>query len=152
VHLLGDSVYGTIAKNVRFLSIFLVGALYYLHREKVHFTNRGAAVAVGVLVPLMFFRLTAEASFAALGGYLIFWFGFRVPAVSSIGRNTDISYGVYLYAWPLQNSIIWLHPEIDPWVLCFFSTVGAVILGFLSWVLVEKPAMNILRARRKRSA
>jgi peptidoglycan/LPS O-acetylase OafA/YrhL len=149
VSLRGDRVLGTLERNVRFLSIFLVGAIYFIFRDRIRFTNLGALIAVTSLIPMFFFHLTAEAAFAVFGGYLIFWFAFKVPVLrlGLIGQDNDISYGVYLYAWPIQSSIVWCNPSINPWVLCLLSMVGAAIFGYASWMIVERPALGWLRTR-----
>jgi peptidoglycan/LPS O-acetylase OafA/YrhL len=147
----GDSVLGTLDKNVRFLSVFLVGGLYYIFRDKIRLTNAGAAIAALLLIPLFLFDLTAETAFSVFGGYVCFWFGLKAPVVQLkfIGPNSnrDISYGLYLYAWPIQNSIIWCNPNITPWSLCLLSVIGAAVFGYASWTLVEAPALAMLRDR-----
>jgi peptidoglycan/LPS O-acetylase OafA/YrhL len=133
---------------VKFFAVFEVGALYYLY--KITFDNFGAVSGALILVAFMLSPFVAEPAFAIFGGYLIFWFALKVPAFSRIGDETDISYGVYLYAWPIQNIIIWNdRTTINPWVLCAGSLAGACVAGYLSWVSVEKPCMGLLRKRRQ---
>lgn len=68
----------------------------------------------------------------------------------------DYSYGLYIYAFPVQQSLMALylaaHPklvvikvkspawEVSPYF--FSSLVGALILAFISWHVVEKPALR----------
>jgi peptidoglycan/LPS O-acetylase OafA/YrhL len=58
----------------------------------------------------------------------------------------DLSYGVYLYAWPVQKLIIWLDAGISPWLVFIQTTAIAGIIAFGSWVLVEKPLLNLKAA------
>ena len=78
----------------------------------------------------------------------------------------DYSYGLYIYAFPVQQSLMALylaaHPHLvvvkgkspawEVWPYFFSSLLGTLILAFLSWHLVEKPALRtcqrISRARR----
>ena len=55
--------------------------------------------------------------------------------------RTDLSYGVYIYAFPTQQllaicGLVWLHPSV------FFvvSAIATLPLAAVSWFLVEKPA------------
>jgi peptidoglycan/LPS O-acetylase OafA/YrhL len=64
--------------------------------------------------------------------------------------RTDLSSGLYIYAFPAQQmlaicGLIWLNP------LLFFvvSAIATLPLAALSWFLVEKPAMS-LKTRLKR--
>jgi peptidoglycan/LPS O-acetylase OafA/YrhL len=131
--------------NIRFAAIFGCGALFYLYRDRIRYDWRPAMLAVCGLVVLMFSSYLAEAALATLGGYVLFWFAFNVksPTLARVGRKVDISYGVYLYAWPVQKLLIWSNPEISPW-LVFIATMAIVSFVALgSWWLVEKPFLNL---------
>ena len=53
----------------------------------------------------------------------------------------DPSYGIYLYAFPVQQSIIYFfHPSVT--VLLWTSTLIAFALGILSWKFVEKKTLQ----------
>jgi peptidoglycan/LPS O-acetylase OafA/YrhL len=53
----------------------------------------------------------------------------------------DPSYGIYLYAFPVQQSIIYFfHPSVT--VLLWTSTIIAFGLGILSWKFVEKKTLQ----------
>jgi peptidoglycan/LPS O-acetylase OafA/YrhL len=54
----------------------------------------------------------------------------------------DPSYGIYLYAFPLQQLLIyWYRPSTL--VLFIASTLGAFVFGYLSWILIEKKALAL---------
>jgi peptidoglycan/LPS O-acetylase OafA/YrhL len=66
-----------------------------------------------------------------------------VGALSRFTRNTDISFGTYIYAWPTQQTIASLVPEMS--VPSMIAVALAIVLpiAFLSWVFVEKPILNL---------
>lgn len=145
----GGFLLGTPHDTTRFTSVFGVGALFYLFRDKVKLTHAGAAAAAGLLFATLFSRHLAEAGVALFGGYLVFWFAFRVPVlrISRFDNAVDVSYGLYLYAWPVQMLIIWNDPHITPWALTSLSLLVATILGYASWTFIEKPALAVRRGR-----
>ncbi|MGP0061685.1 MAG: acyltransferase family protein [Beijerinckiaceae bacterium] len=149
IHLPGSSLVGSPEISIRFAAVFGVGAVYYVFRDKIRLTSFGAVIAATVLVVMLFNHYAAEATFAVLGGYLIFWFAFKVPVfrASRFDNNADISYGLYLYAWPIQSLIIWSDRAVNPWLLCCMSVIGAGILGYASWRLIEKPALHLILRR-----
>jgi len=71
-----------------------------------------------------------------------------------LNLRTDLSYGLYIYAFPIQQllaglGLVFLHP------VAFFAVSTAATLPFaaLSWFIVEKRAMALKhRARMKRAA
>ncbi|BEO24285.1 acyltransferase [Serratia marcescens] len=58
-------------------------------------------------------------------------------------RN-DISYGVYLWGFPIQQAIS-QNLELNPASNIALSIMLSVSIAILSWFLVEKPAMNFAR-------
>ena len=55
----------------------------------------------------------------------------------------DISYGIYLYGWPVQQFILFLFPGIGYYAYMFLSMLIATLFAYISFVWIEKPFMNI---------
>jgi peptidoglycan/LPS O-acetylase OafA/YrhL len=91
-------------------------------------------------------------SIPLFAGYLIFWFAFlpHTERLNQINNKTDISYGTYLYAWPIQELAIRFIPDVSPLVVLLITLVVATSLASLSWLYVEEPcsAFNIRRRQR----
>ncbi|HET8637884.1 MAG TPA: acyltransferase, partial [Acidobacteriaceae bacterium] len=132
---------------VRFAAIFGVGILYYIYRDKVRFTHRGALISALILVLLLFSKRWAETSLAIFGGYLIFWIAFKLPVfrLSKLANKTDLSYGIYLYAWPIASILAWNFRQINPWLLSAITFAGAAAVAYFSWTLVEKPCLALIK-------
>jgi peptidoglycan/LPS O-acetylase OafA/YrhL len=127
----------------RFLFCFSLGALAYLAREHVryHWTMCMAALlATAVLygtrfgVPVL---LLTTALLAIMLGMQ------RYGTVSALTDRYDLSYGVYVYGWPVGQTVLLLAPSIG--LLAFqATTLGlSLLLGLASWVLVERPALQL---------
>jgi peptidoglycan/LPS O-acetylase OafA/YrhL len=66
------------------------------------------------------------------------------PVVRSAGRFGDLSYGVYIYAFPVQQTLIWLVRDRLSWGVVLALTVATTqLLAFASWHLVEKKALRL---------
>jgi peptidoglycan/LPS O-acetylase OafA/YrhL len=69
------------------------------------------------------------------------------PGLRSAGRFGDLSYGVYIYAWPVQQVVV--HTLGGTWATQLLVVVPAVLLlAHLSWRFVESPALRLKPARR----
>jgi peptidoglycan/LPS O-acetylase OafA/YrhL len=64
----------------------------------------------------------------------------RLPSLDHWG---DISYGLYIYAFPIQQMIANIIPDVQPISMFMLSAVVTVTLALLSWHLVEKPALKM---------
>lgn len=125
---------------IRMVGMFCVGSCFYLYRDCIPYRWWIAVVAAGAWVASFPFPAIQEPLFAVAGGYLIFFFAFAVRSklLATINSRTDISYGTYLYAWPITGLLITLFQIRSP-VLLFAATLPAALLaGWLSWHLVER--------------
>jgi peptidoglycan/LPS O-acetylase OafA/YrhL len=57
-------------------------------------------------------------------------------------RANDISYGTYIYGWPVQQTIVAMAPGIS--LTCFAAWSFAVVLplALFSWSVIEQPSLN----------
>lgn len=140
-----ESILGEPYPTLRFAAVFGTGSLFYIFQDRIPWSRLGCFVALAALVIGMSFHHLAERAFAVCGGYLIFWFALRCRPLDS-GRWTeknDISYGLYLYAWPIQNLMIWHFRAIDPWALCASTILLGSVAGLLSWTFVESISLRL---------
>jgi peptidoglycan/LPS O-acetylase OafA/YrhL len=136
--------------QLRLLSPFMVGTCFWLYRDHIALRARYAAVCTLGLVVLMFVPALAEAALVLLGGYVLFWTAFKVTwrPLHTLNAKDDISYGIYLYAWPIGALVAWYWPTVTPVVLALLTFIGAVLFGLGSWHLIEKRAMRWKGRRR----
>ncbi len=62
-------------------------------------------------------------------------------------RGVDLSYGLYLYAWPMQQLVAAFHWASRPATFIAVSAVLAGTCAAISWFAIERPAMAMLRRR-----
>ncbi|CAH1189495.1 hypothetical protein NTGBS_1030029 [Candidatus Nitrotoga sp. BS] len=58
-------------------------------------------------------------------------------------RINDYSYGVYIYAFPIQQTIVTLAPGISPVSLFLFSFPIVALFAIASWHFIEKPCLGL---------
>lgn len=64
------------------------------------------------------------------------------PVLHNAGRWGDVSYGLYLYAFPVQQTLVFTWPTL-PFVLSVLATLLiSLMLALGSWHLIEKPALR----------
>ncbi|WP_119256889.1 acyltransferase family protein [Shinella zoogloeoides] len=80
--------------------------------------------------------------------YLVYCFAFsQATALKRLRGAPDISYGIYIYGFPVQQSLSALFADrFGLLPLTTASLAITVVLASLSWKLVEKPALTRKRA------
>lgn len=82
---------------------------------------------------------------------VVIWLGKLVHP--SIRIRNDVSYGVYIYGWPVAQVLIFLSIKwtipVNPWLLFVMTMVVTLPVAYLSWRFVEKPALNLKRRWRR---
>lgn len=97
-----------------------------------------AAMLAGIPWPSLFVVLAV-----LCGSQMLFAIAFaRVRPWSGWFEQVDISYGVYLYAFPVQQACVWaLHPR-SPVTLMVVAAPITVALAAASWLIIEAPAQR----------
>jgi len=66
--------------------------------------------------------------------------------LSKFGERGDYSYGIYLYAFPVSQAVMYfLGPAVTLPGLMVLSAVGTMICAVLSWRFVEAPSLKLKR-------
>lgn len=75
--------------------------------------------------------------------YSVFWFAY-VPSgwVRTYNSLGDYSYGIYIYAFPIQQSIVALVPDVGLYQMILVAFPLTLIMAILSWHVIEKPALR----------
>ena len=82
--------------------------------------------------------------------YAVFWcaYGPRSAWLLAYNRLGDYSYGIYIYAFPLQGLVVWLWGPMTPFWNIALSLPLTLICAILSWHLIEAPALALRQRRR----
>jgi peptidoglycan/LPS O-acetylase OafA/YrhL len=126
------------------IKCFCIGAVFYLLRCWIKLSLPAAAAFLAFDIALIHFHVphSGGAPFLFALCYLMFAFGFH-PAVRIAGfhRFGDYSYGLYIYAWPLQQLLVpYFHRPLQ---LFAASYLLALIAAILSWRYIEAPSLAL---------
>lgn len=65
-----------------------------------------------------------------------------LPFVLLLKPSSDISYGVYLWGWPVQQTLVTIFPNQSAITNAISAIIVAFLVGLLSWHLIEKPSIQ----------
>ena len=131
--------------------MFSAGALLHQFRDVV--PARWSLVAVSAVIVLAAsflpnYRLVAAIPLA----YAIIVSG-ALLRNERLRLRTDLSYGVYIYAFPIQQLlVIGGLASLNPFVFAVIAAVLVLPVAASSWFLVEKPALSLKSRLKRRGA
>jgi peptidoglycan/LPS O-acetylase OafA/YrhL len=128
---------------------FLAGAVLFYFSSRVRLNAWGALGAITLLGVLAIIR-QVEALGALPLAYILLWAAVAAPrALQMVGSKHDFSYGMYLYAFPLQQMLVVV--GIQRYGLLVFTLASMLLtmpLAMLSWFVVERPSLKLKSFRR----
>jgi len=120
---------------------FVIGMALYRYRAHVQHRLLWllplAALAAGTYGTPWFYEC-----FVLAWSWLIFYLGFATNSfVDRYNQLGDYSYGVYIYAFPVQEILAHEFKGVGPISMMLLAFPIVLILAMFSWHFVEKPAM-----------
>jgi peptidoglycan/LPS O-acetylase OafA/YrhL len=133
---------------LRLFFMFFAGAALFVSRERVRLSARFFLLAlvastVAAIDQHLFFVV-----YTVSLPYLVIYLAY-VPSDTARRYNKvgDYSYGIYIYAFPVQQSLAALMPGISAMAMMAASLLATTGLAALSWHFIERHAIGL----RKRS-
>lgn len=124
--------------------IFGFGGMLYVWRDRIRLS--GLAVLVfAALAWLAEGTFLYKAILFSGSAYAVLWLCL-VPTRWSREPSADLSYGIYLYGWPVQQTLHALFPQASALALLCPAIILTLAVAALSWHFVESPALR-LKAR-----
>lgn len=129
---------------LRFFSCFAVGALCKLHEPFLNSIQRWWTVTAFLFLVSMFFERLLPISVPVLLPLLVIQIGrSRFLARMLPSLSCDLSYGTFLYGWPVQKVLIHMFPAMGVIVHICFVVPITLAFAWLSWRLVEAPFLRL---------
>jgi peptidoglycan/LPS O-acetylase OafA/YrhL len=129
-------------------SYFCGGILIYLFRDRIKLKGSYAIIS---LILLLISSKTGcfIALFAIFGTYLVIYVSYQQNfKFYNFAKYGDLSYGIYIYAFPIQQTITAIiGAKITPFQNFIVSLPIIIVLAFMSWHLVEKRALRLKHSK-----
>lgn len=152
---LGDKIfvydYGApwlLGLNIRYCleygMFFLSGSLLYLYHDKIRYEFKWFLLAMMLMVGSLFISPSLGRLSHFIGiPYVVFYLSFLPGTLNRWGKYGDFSYGIYIYAYPVQQTLIYLFGlSLGLPLMTLLAFVITLPLAVLSWHLVEKRALT----------
>jgi peptidoglycan/LPS O-acetylase OafA/YrhL len=136
IHVRGLDLYAIFT----FGTYFYLGSLFFVFKDIIRFKWFYANILMAIALATVYTFLEAI-TISIFFAYCFIIIGTSKAIVNL--RGYDLSYGIYLYAFPIQQIVVsYFGYSINPWLHIAISALLATISGFLSWNFIEKPFLR----------
>lgn len=127
--------------------LFALGALAWVWRDAIPVSLPGVVACV-LIVAWNPAGVGRGPLFAVLLAYVVLVVAYH-PLLRwrSFDLRGDYSYGLYVYSFPLQQTLMERLPFLDPLPLFALSFPLALAVAIASWHLLERPALSLKASR-----
>ena len=122
---------------------FTAGSLTFLYRSKIRLNAVTLCVCLALIAVVSLFGVAHSLASAPVA-VVIIWLSTVLPLswVGSRGRP-DLSYGMYIYAWPVQQYLMLIFGQALGVLLMILLSVALTIpIAYLSFRYIERPAQR----------
>lgn len=140
-----------IDSNPEFLYLpasFSAGVLMALNQDKLRISIK-PALGFAILAYIVWNTRFTEFAFCCAAFFLVTYVASLKWFIRLRPKN-DISYGIYLWGFLVQQTIQHFYPSPNVYLKMFASIAVSAVLGFISWHLIEKRAINLGKSVLKR--
>ena len=136
------------SKTSRFLELFFmffIGASYYVLREFILLKLNLFALFLGVILVSVFVSIDVfNVCYKILIPYVLFCLVYLPKGyIRNFNKFGDYSYGIYIYAFPVQQATVMFFPEYSVFQITIISILITLTLAIVSWHKLEKPCLAL---------
>ena len=122
---------------------FFAGSSLFLLAETITLDHVKASLIGFILLAAFIFTDKFYYFYVPLMIYLTMYFAYVPGGVfRKFNLMGDYSYGIYIYAFPVQQSLVFLMPDISVFAMIVYASIITVSCAILSWHLIEKKALS----------
>jgi peptidoglycan/LPS O-acetylase OafA/YrhL len=129
----------------RFFTYFIAGMCFYTYKDEIPRSRILLAFSFLIVAASAFIFKGLVITQVLFGTYILFYLAFTsTVSFQNFASNGDLSYGVYIYAWPVQQlMILYLEKYMNLSLLFILTLTVTLIFAYLSWHFIEKPFLNL---------
>jgi peptidoglycan/LPS O-acetylase OafA/YrhL len=117
---------------------FFMGACFHTFKIKKYFNLSYVLIIFVIWLSLSRWSVAFALSSWFCIPFIALAFGVSNENILSKYVKNDYSYGIYIYAFPIQQTIASIYPNINFYNYLIISILSTLLLAYASWHLIEK--------------
>lgn len=128
----------------RLFFMFFTGASFYLLRHMILLNwSLFLLCCVGLLAGVWTSAALFKTLYVVTAPYVVMFLSYAPGGlIRKYNRVGDYSYGIYVYAFPVQQAVAQLVPQVSVAGMLMISGPLTLLLAALSWHLIEHPSLT----------
>ena len=142
----------------KLVCFFLAGAALYNLRNHVRVSSVLAGGCAAFIIACAFTGGASRATetwFEILSvpvlAYLVIWLGLQPIRLPKALNGADLSYGVYICGFPIQQAVVAMTGTHQPLIVLVIAAPMTLLAASISWRFVESPALRLRKLLRRPS-
>lgn len=128
----------------QFVSTFFMGAVLYVFQNHLFLSKRMFFACVSLLIYFADNSIVFFTIYNLVLGYIVIYLAYIPDGnIRKFNLLGDYSYGIYIYAFPIQQIVASKIPNISISNMFVYSFFVTIILAIFSWHCVEKPILML---------
>lgn len=123
---------------------FLIASALFIYRDKIPLSLPIFLTALAFYFMGLLSSYTIFMNLLTLP-YIVLYIAYaKIPYINKFGKYGDFSYGIYIYAFPIQQTIALFYlNNLNFLTYTTLSIILTLIAAITSYHLIEKPALNL---------
>lgn len=131
-------------EGLKLFTMFFMGSLYFILKDKIPINSK---IGITLILILLLSVINKNAFFVVYTltlSYIVFYIAY-IPKgkIRNFNKLGDYSYGIYIYAFPIQQMVANLSPGCSALELMTLSYIGTLIMSILSWHIIEERCISM---------
>jgi peptidoglycan/LPS O-acetylase OafA/YrhL len=130
--------------NIEMFVFFSAGMLFYIYRNKISLNfNISLILTIITLISLFYYKNYYLPIITICLTYIVMYLTFASKTKINGSKFGDLSYGTYIFAFPIQQLVTYYFGGLMTWWLNFLISLPiTLIFATISWHLIEKNALK----------
>ncbi len=141
---------GEVEMWARLFPCYVAGMVFYLFRDRIPWYPALLIGAIAVMIAACKVPHAMAVASPIAGTYVLFSLAF-MPSLrlQHFGKFGDFSYGIYVYAFPIQQAIVAkLGVDVPLWKFFSLAFVITLAAAIISWHAIESPCLKLKKRSR----
>ena len=140
-----------IKSALQWIVFFVFGSMVYAFRDRIVLKRTYLSILWLLVIAFVLLKWPGyKVTVAVAITYSVFVFSYHPDLqIGQFSKYGDFSYGLYIYAFPIQQALIYFHSSMSPLIHFMVSYAVVLPIAILSWHFIEKPALGLKSAKLK---